>query len=123
MDENSENLTQKQLTGIIALLANNTVTEAARLAGVSRTTVYTWLKDPEFSAELRRSQGVAIEAAASRLAGGLSEAVAELHKLVIGAESEQVKRLACSDWISFALRLREFSDLESRIQAIEERLK
>ena len=115
----SDKLTQKQLTAIAALLSRQTVKDAAAEAGVSRTTIYTWLRQSEFSQELRKAQGVAIDAAASRLAGGLSEAIEELARLIKSADTDSVKRLACSDWIGFALRLREFSDLEQRIEALE----
>ena len=119
MDKSSDNLTPNQQRAIAALLSSKTVKEAAEEAGVSRSTVYTYLRDKDFSKELRKAQSAAIDAAASRLAAGLSEAIEELSRLIKNADSDSVKRLACSDWISFALRLREFSELESRIEALE----
>jgi hypothetical protein len=121
MNESNDKLTHKQLTALAALLSKHTVTQAAAEAGVSRTTIYTWLRQPDFTQELRKAQNAAIEAAASRLAGGLSEAIEELARLIKSADTDSVKRLACSDWISFSLRLREFSDLEQRIEALEAR--
>ena len=119
MNISNTDLTQKQLKAIAALLSRKTVKAAALEAGVSRTTIYTWLRQKDFSQELRKAQGVAIDAAASRLAGGLSEAIEELARLIKSADTDSVKRLACSAWIEYALRLREFSDLEQRIEALE----
>lgn len=42
---------KKQL--IDSLVEGKCVSAAARLAGISRTTVYNWLRDPEFTRELR----------------------------------------------------------------------
>ena len=115
-----ENLTPKQENAIVALLGANTVKGAAEAAGVSRTTIYQWLKKDTFREALRSAQHVAIDAASTRLAQGLGEAIDQLHKIITSDKTgEGVRRLACSDWINFALRLREFSVLEKRIEALE----
>ena len=115
-----ENLTPKQENAIVALLGANTVKGAAEAAGVSRTTIYQWLKKDTFREALRTAQHVAIDAASTRLAQGLGEAIEQLHKIITSEETgEGVRRLACSDWIGFALRLREFAVLEARIEALE----
>ena len=120
MDEINKNLTPKQQKGIIALLGSKTVANAANEAGVSRTTVYEWMRQPGFSAELRKAQSVAIDAASTRLANGLSKAVDVLYEVMTGKEtSEGVKRLAASDWINYSLRLREFAVFEARLEALE----
>jgi transposase len=47
-------LNAKQLQVAVALAAGKTETDAARLVGVNRSTIYRWQRDPEFVAELNR---------------------------------------------------------------------
>jgi transposase len=50
----STELNAKQLQVAVALAEGKTETEASRLVGVNRTTIYRWQRDPEFVAELNR---------------------------------------------------------------------
>ena len=52
----SATLTPKQRAAILALIANPSVENAAKEAGVHRATVHTWMKLPHFVAELRRAE-------------------------------------------------------------------
>jgi transposase len=47
-----KNVTPKQRIALEVLLTGTTVKDAADRAGVSRKTVYRWLKDPTFRATL-----------------------------------------------------------------------
>ena len=123
MTEKVTQITPKQARGIAALLTESTIQAAAAKAGVAPKTIYKWLKQPAFSAALSKAQAQEIDAAAARLAGGLPQALDELERLITTAQSEAVRRQAVSEWITHALRLREFSDLESRIAALEGRTK
>lgn len=49
-------LNARQLRAIEALLVSKTVTEAAKAAKVNRTTMFRFLRDPEFRDELRQAQ-------------------------------------------------------------------
>ena len=116
----TDKVTPKQARGIAALLTEPTITGAAKAAGVAPKTIYKWLKLPHFRDALQDAQGREINAAAARLAGGLGVALEELERLVTGADSESVKHSAINSWLNHALRLREFSDLEERVRALEE---
>jgi transposase len=50
----AEELSPKQQQVLVALVGGESVTLAAKLAGVDRTTVYRWLKNPTFAAERNR---------------------------------------------------------------------
>jgi len=123
MTEKVTQITPKQARGIAALLTESTITAAAAKAGVVPKTIYKWLKQPAFSAELSKAQAQEIDAAAARLAGGLPQALDELKRLMTTAQSEAVRRQACSEWITHCRHLLEFSDLEARISALEGRTK
>ena len=43
-----ENVTPKKRRAVEALLTNPDVTQAAKAAGVSRNTLYRWMKEPDF---------------------------------------------------------------------------
>jgi len=51
---------QRQKRALQALVSSNTMTEAAELAGVSRRTLYSYLKDPWFRSELQKAYSAAV---------------------------------------------------------------
>lgn len=55
-DENSSRLDPRKMTVAVALAVGQTETGAAQLAGVHRTTVYRWLQDAAFVAEVNRQK-------------------------------------------------------------------
>ncbi len=69
------NLSPAQTQVIAALASGETVTGAARAAGVHRSTVHNWLADPAFSTEFDRIR----EDAAARIA----EEIAALERLAL----------------------------------------
>ena len=56
MDKTEPNLTKKQLKVIPLILAAKSITEGVKKAGISKTTLYEWLKDPKFKAEVNERQ-------------------------------------------------------------------
>lgn len=75
MSEKVMKITPKQTRGIVALLSSSTIEEAAEKTGVRSKTIYTWLRQPEFTAALNEAQAREIEAAGRRLAGMQSAAL------------------------------------------------
>jgi transposase-like protein len=55
------NLSPKQRKAIESLLTSGTVADAARAAGVTRDSLYRWLKDEHFARALRDAEGLALE--------------------------------------------------------------
>lgn len=53
-------LTKEQLTAIAAIAAGKTNIDAAKEAGVSRSSVSRWVKNPDFQAEIERRKQQAI---------------------------------------------------------------
>jgi hypothetical protein len=82
-----KSLTSRQIRAITALtLGSGSIAEAARAAHVARKTVHAWLREPVFSAELRRLHAEALQDTARRLAA-LGEKASEA--LERGLDPEQ----------------------------------
>ena len=60
-------LPANQEKALAALLAGHTATDAASIAGVHRSTVHRWLKEPEFLAEHNRQKGEIRDAVTGRI--------------------------------------------------------
>ena len=112
-------LSRNQQKALTALISEPTITKAAELIGITPKTIHRYLELPEFQRELSKAQRGSLAEAHGSLLLGITEALETLRELHKGAESESVRRQAASDWISHALRLAEFVDLERRLQALE----
>ena len=74
-NETPKKISPSQRKGIEALLTEGSLLAAAEAAGVTRGTLYRWLKDPAFTEALRAAEAEAI-AALSRSLAGLGESAA-----------------------------------------------
>ncbi len=114
-------LTDRQLKALPFIVTAPTYTEGAKKAGVDRVTVYKWLKDPEFKAELDRQREEIAQEAFGVLQQSLTKAVETLVDMLDGNDS-RLKRLVCNDIINHVLKHKELADFEKRLTAIEDRL-
>jgi len=115
-------LSAKQRRGVAALLTCPTMAAAALQARVAEKTLYRWMALPVFAAELKKAQTGIIDTAAGRLVQGLTQALDTLSELMATAESEGVRRAAASEWLSQCLAIREQTEIEKRLTALEKRL-
>lgn len=115
-------LRPEQQTAIRALLTG-TVKDAAQAAGRTRTTIYRWLREPEFKAALAEAEGEAL-AALSRALVCLGDKAAKVLEDVFDnpKETGSVKVRAASVALSQILRIRELYLLEKRVAEIETKL-
>ena len=111
-------LNNRQLLAIPHILSASTITEASKKAKVTTPTLYNWLKDETFKAELKRQRSEIVNTALNKLQASITGAVEELVKLT-KAEREEVRRLACNDIISHALKSIEIEDMEQRLDKVE----
>lgn len=117
-------VTPRQFKAIRALLTDGDVTAAAQAAGVSRKTIYAWLKDNEaFKAALDRAEAAALKALERDLVRLGKAATDTLGEAIAGGNgATMATRVRASDIIlGRLLQLREIVDLEERVQALEER--
>jgi phage terminase small subunit len=125
-DKNRQNdgkskLTARQARFLPVLLASPTYTQACQKGRVSRDTLYEWLKDPGFKAELDRQRDELVAQGFALLSQSVTKAVETLVGL-LDAGDGRLKRLAARDILDQHTRFRELDDLTRRIEAIEERL-
>jgi phage terminase small subunit len=119
-----ENLTAKQRKCIEALLTKWDTTQAAAAAGVSRDTLYRWLKGPAFREELQNATRASLEALSRGLVTLGGQALDVLAATLDDPKANQAAKVRAADIIlSKILSLRELIDLESRLSALEEVIK
>jgi len=117
-----DRLPPRKKRAILALVEHGAVSRAADVVGVTRQTLYRWMREPLFRAELQAATGSQVAEASRRLDGLLMRAVDELERL-LDSESEHQRRLAVDSILSHAARLRELVDIEERITVLEQRSK
>ena len=115
-------LSEKQIIAIQALMRSRSYTEAAKAAGVSRVTLYRWLKQESFQAELDKQKNELIKRSSRKLAGALEQAVDVLIDL-LEAKDPTVRRLSAGNLMDFCLKFSDLTDIEKRIKALEETIK
>jgi len=111
-------LSANKKRAIRALLEQKTVTAAAKVVGVSRKTIYEYLQDPIFRAELQNAETALIDGAGVRLLAGQDKALTTLETLM-DSEDPTNQRLAAVAWLNFALKWRELRNIEERLTALE----
>jgi len=115
-----QTLSGKQRKALEALLQTGEVSHAATAAGVSRDTVYRWMKQPGFAAAVREAEARALDevsrvlirlsrAAVGTLAGAMADRNAPLSARVRAADIT----------LSRLLQVRELATIEERLSALE----
>jgi len=120
-NDGESKLTARQVRFLPVLLANVNYTEACKAGRVSRDTLYEWLKDPAFKAELERQRTELVAQGFALLSQSVAKAVETLVGL-LDAGDGRLKRLAARDILDQHVKFRELDELTQRIEAIEERL-
>ena len=114
-------LTDRQIKALPHLVSSATYTEGCKKAKVNKTTLYKWLRIPEFKAELGRQRDEVAAEAFEMLSQGLTKAVEALVGL-LDNKDDRLKRLAAKDIIEHILKRKEIEDLDKRLKAIEGKL-
>ncbi len=115
-------LTERQIKVIPKIVASHTYSEGCRKARINRTTLYKWLHDPAFKAEMDRRRDQITQEGFSLLAQSLTRAVEVLTGL-LGNKDKRLARLAAKDVVEHFVRCKEMQELDSRLAAIEEHLR
>jgi transposase-like protein len=115
-------LAPKQELAALSLATGSTWGEAARAAGAGETTLWTWAKEvPAFKARIAELRAEIVSGALGRLIDNMTSAADTLGYLTRKAKNEQVRLGAARALIELSLRVREATELEDRIRALEER--
>ena len=114
-------LTPKQRKVVEALLTTGEVATAAQSAGVSRDTLYRWLKQPVFAQAVRQAEAQALDDLSRLLVRLGRTAVATLAKAMRDPATPASSRVRAADAaLGRLLQLRELATLEARLTALEE---
>jgi hypothetical protein len=112
-----------QERAIIALLSEPTLRAAASSADISETTLWRWLRDPDFKDAYRKARSDALAQATARLqtlTGAAVEALAE----IVGNENvgPHVRLSAASKILEMAYKAAEIDELQARLEKLEAHL-
>lgn len=113
--------TKKRTEAIEALMRSRSVAQAARRAGVARTTLTRWLADADFQRELRAARGRVYALTMSRLVHLSGKAVDVLAGILVGKTVSKGMFLAACKVLEYVAGVRA-EDAQARIDEIESRL-
>ncbi len=121
MNESFLKLSHKQQKGLLALLSSKNMLAAAKKAGVSRMTMYRWLKEPFFRNEFRtQNEYILLDVIlhlqrSSFKAADLLMNIARNTKLPAGSRVS-----ACRAIIEMSLKNTKFDDVLKRDNVLED---
>lgn len=118
----NELLKGRKLKAIEALIACDTIDVACKESGITRSTMYRYLKEPLFNKELKVAKRQLINRAVLRLqqtCGDATRALAEICRNKDAPASARVS--AAKEILSSALKSIEIEGIEERIKVLEER--
>ena len=118
--QESETLTRRQRAVLPYLITTPSLEEGCRKARVSKTTVYAWLKEPDFQAELKRLRQALVDEAFDRLKVGLIEATNKLLELLQAKGQLGIQLRAAQTLLDHGIKVTELQEQEARIEALEE---
>lgn len=120
MTNERDPLTPKQRKALLALLEGLTTPQVAERVGVHRQTVWQWLQQPTFQAELRMAEQHQLGTIARALGAAGWGSVATLVALKDDPEVPPAVRVrAASEILGKLLPLREMIELEQRLAVVE----
>lgn len=114
-------LNNRQIKAIPILIGCHTVEDAARKAGISKNTLYTWMKQEEFSQAISEARRELFDRAMHKLMYVSMKAVITLEKL-LDAQSESVRRAASNDVLGHIVKYKELSEIEDRVERLEKNI-
>ena len=120
-DSEEKRLSNRQREVLPLIAASDSLAEGARRASISRTTIYKWLEDDDFRAELSRVRAEMADLAQAEIQGLMLKATAAVDKALDG-DISPVQLRAALGAISLALKVRYGLNLERRLNRIDDAL-
>jgi transposase len=114
-------LTDRQRRAIPAMLEGKTIEAAAQAAGVSKTTLYEWMKQKPFRKRLEEARAEVFNEGLGVIKAGTSKAARKLIEL-LDSRNENTRRLTAHEILAFSLKITETQELERRLERLEELL-
>lgn len=94
------------------------VERACSEAGISKQTVYRWLKDDDFKSELERLRNETFESSLQRIKGIIGLALDEMIAL-LQAPKPDVRARAAENLLEYGFKMRLEENLEQRLSLLE----
>ena len=116
------NLTRGQARALPVILSARTVEEGCKNAGISKQTFYNWMKIEVFRDEYRRNHSRFVALALETLKGSAMEAAEKLSGMISSGEGALL-RSVCKDVIDFNLKIRQFDEIEPRLEKLEKQFR
>jgi hypothetical protein len=117
-----QKLSSKQEKAIVALLANETLKDAAKQAGISEPTLWRYMQDAAFMSAYKTARRQAYEQGIGRLQSLMSDAVAALEKNLTCGKPEAENR-AAQIIIEHSTKGIEIMELIERVDALDKAVK
>jgi hypothetical protein len=121
MKRDTGNLSARQRLALPVIAAEPTIEGAAEKIGVTRKTIYEWLKQDFFKRALEEARKEYVESAFRTMRLSAKAAADKIVKHVDSTD-EKVSLRAAEDIIEFAKEFISLEDHERRIKELEERL-
>jgi hypothetical protein len=113
-------LSAPKTRAVLALLGGMNFTEASQAAGIVISTLWRWMREPDFKQALREGRLDLMEGAVGKIQQACSEAVETLQSVMRNEQSPASSRVAAARCvIEMALKAVELQDIESRLTALE----
>jgi hypothetical protein len=116
----NEDKRTKDEMAVLALACGATMEQAAQQAKLSKRTLYRRLSEPAFRRRVQAARAEMMQRTAGTAVAAMPVALKTLVELVKGGTSESVRLQAAGKLLDTATRLRESTDLEERVNALEE---
>ena len=106
---------------ILALLQHSSIEKAAASLDLAPSTMWRWLKKPQFKEALRDARRKAFSQSIARLQNASSAAVSTLLKTMVDSGAPHASRIRAAECVlEMSLRSMEVEDLEARIDKLEQ---
>jgi len=112
-------LTDRQRRAIPAMLEGKTIEAAAKAAGVSKTTLYEWMKQEPFHVRLEEARADLFKEGLDILKAASGKAARRLIEL-LDARNENTRRLTAREILALSLKISETQEIEKRLERLEE---
>jgi len=103
---------------VFAIASTATIEQAARLAKISRSTLFRWMTDQSFMNQLRAARSEVFASAIGTLKAATGKAAAVLLDL-LSSKKEMTRFRASSAILDLALRIHEGEELDERLRRLE----
>lgn len=117
-------MTTRQTKAIAALVSEPTKKAAAEKAGISESTLRSYLSDPSFQAAYKEAFSDLMTDATRQAQRNLSPALSTLREIVEDGEQPATARIsAARSLLEYGLKLSEYHDIAAKMQELEKIIK